>query len=57
MFERAKKDSKPKLIIGFKKSVNYKPIFPFYEIAGRYINFTFPKKFDAALKKALRSGR
>ena len=57
VFERAKKDSKPKLIIGFKKSVNYKPIFPFYEIAGRYIGFTFPKKFNEALAKALRGAR
>jgi hypothetical protein len=57
VFERAKKDSKPKLIIGFKKSVNYKPIFPFYEIAGRYVGFTFPKKFNEALAKALRSAR
>ena len=57
VYERAKKESKPRLIIGFKKSVNYKPIFPFYEIAGRYINFTLPKKFDAALKKAIKSVR
>jgi len=57
VFERAKKDIKPKLIIGFKKSVNYKPIFPFYEIAGRYIGFTFPKKFNEALAKALRGAR
>ena len=57
VFERGKKDEKPKLIIGFKKSVNYKPIFPFYEIAGRYIGFTFPKKFNEALTKALRSAR
>ena len=57
VFERAKKKDKPKLIIAFKKSVNYKPIFPFYEIAGRYIGFTFPKKFNEALTKALRSAR
>ena len=57
VFEKSKNESRPRLIIGFKKSVNYKPIFPFYEIAGRYINFTLPKKFDAALKKAIKSVR
>ena len=57
VYERQKKEQKPRLIIGFKKSVNYKPIFPFYEIAGRYIGFTFPRKFNEALKKALRSAR
>jgi len=57
VYERQKKEQKPRLIIGFKKSVNYKPIFPFYEIAGRYIGFTFPKKFNEALKKALRTAR
>lgn len=56
VFERVK-DGSPKLIIGFSKFVNYKKIFPFYEIAGRYIGFTFPKKFDESLKKALRSVR
>lgn len=56
VFERVK-DASPKLIIGFSKSVNYKKIFPFYDIAGRYIGFTFPKKFDETLKKALRSAR
>ena len=56
VFERVK-DASPKLIIGFSKFVNYKKIFPFYEIAGRYIGFTFPKKFDESLKKALRSVR
>ncbi len=57
VYERQKKEQKPRLIIGFKKSVNYKPIFPFYEIAGRYIGFTFPRKFNEALKRALRTAR
>ena len=56
VFERVK-DGSPKLIIGFSKFVNYKKMFPFYEIAGRYIGFTFPKKFNESLKKALRSAR
>ena len=56
VFERVK-DGSPKLIIGFSKFVNYKKMFPFYEIAGRYIAFTFPKKFNESLKKALRSAR
>lgn len=56
VFEKVK-DGSPKLIIGFSKFVNYKKMFPFYEIAGRYIGFTFPKKFNESLKKALRSAR
>ena len=56
VFEKVK-DASPKLIIGFSNSVNYKKIFPFYDIAGRYIGFTFPKKFNESLKKALRSAR
>ena len=57
VYERSKRDPKPKLIIGFKRAVNYRPMFPFYEIAGRYIGFTFPKRFSQALRKALRSAR
>jgi len=56
VFERTK-DGSPKLMIGLSKSVNYEKMFPFYEIAGRYISFTFPKKFNESLKKALRSAR
>ena len=57
VYERTKREPKPRLIIGFKRAVNYNPIFPFYEIAGRYIGFTFPKRFSQALRKALRSAR
>lgn len=57
VFERTRKNEKPRLIVKFKRAVNYRPMFPFYEIAGRYIGFTFPKRFSQALRKALRSAR
>lgn len=56
VFEKVK-DGSPKLIVGLSKSVNYEKMFPFYEIAGRYIGFTFPKKFNESLKKALKTAR
>ena len=46
-----------KLIIGFERSVNYRPRFPFYIIAEKFSNAVFDKKFAKAFERALRTAR
>ena len=55
VYERTKDGLK--LIIGFERSVNYKPRFPFYVIAEKFSNAVFDKKFTKAFDRALRSAR
>ena len=57
VWERQKRDKKAKLIIGFKNSVLYKPIFPFYKIAKRYCLAKFDENFQKALDKAIKSAK
>lgn len=55
VYERTKQGLK--LIIGFERSVNYRPKFPFYVIAEKFSNAVFDKKFVKAFSRALRSAR
>ena len=55
VYERTKQGLK--LIIGFERSVNYRPRFPFYVIAAKFSNAVFDKKFANAFDRALRSAR
>ena len=55
VYERTKQGVK--LIIGFERSVNYRPRFPFYIIAEKFSNAVFDKKFAKAFERALRSAR
>jgi len=55
VYERTKQGVK--LIIGFERSVNYRPRFPFYTIAEKFSNAVFDKKFAKAFDRALRSAR
>jgi hypothetical protein len=55
VYERTKDGLK--LIIGFERSVNYRPRFPFYIIAEKFSNAVFDKKFVKAFNRALRSAR
>ncbi len=43
VYERTKQGLK--LIIGFERSVNYRPRFPFYVIAAKFSNAVFDRKF------------
>ena len=51
VFERTKDGLK--LIIGFERSVNYTPRFPFYIIASKFSNSVFDKNFTKAFNRAL----
>ena len=55
VYERTKNGLK--LIIGFERSVTYRPRFPFYVIAEKFSNAVFDKKFAKAFNRALRSAR
>lgn len=55
VYERTKQGLK--LIIGFERSVTYRPRFPFYVIATKFSNAVFDRKFAKAFDKALRSAR
>ena len=55
VYERTKDGLK--LIIGFERSVTYRPRFPFYVIAEKFSNAVFDKKFAKAFNRALRSAR
>tara|TARA_Y100000289_G_C3930575_1_gene156189 strand:+ start:4428 stop:5024 length:597 start_codon:yes stop_codon:yes gene_type:complete len=57
VWERTNKNQRVKLMIGFEGQVNYKPRFPFYKIASKYSGRLFPKNFDRAITKALRTTR
>jgi hypothetical protein len=55
VYERTKQGLK--LIIGFERSVNYRPRFPFYVIAAKFSNAVFDRKFAKAFERALRSAK
>ena len=55
VYERTKDGLK--LIIGFERSVTYRPRFPFYTIAARFSNAVFDRNFTKAFNRALRSAR
>ena len=55
VYERTKDGLK--LIIGFERSVNYKPRFPFYIIASKFSNSVFDKNFTKAFNRALKSAK
>ena len=57
VWERQKKDADAKLIIGFKNSVTYKPIFPFYKIAKSYCLAKFDVNFTKAFIRAVKSAK
>ena len=57
VWERTNKGQRVKLIIGFERSANYRPRFPFYLIAEKFSNAVFDKKFVKAFSRALRSAR
>ena len=52
VYERTKDGLK--LIIGFERSVNYTPRFPFYIIASKFSNSVFDKNFTKAFNRALK---
>ena len=55
VYERTKDGLK--LIIGFERSVTYRPRFPFYTIAARFSNAVFDMNFTKAFNRALRSAK
>ena len=55
VYERTKQGLK--IIIGFERSVTYRPRFPFYVIATKFSNAVFDRKFAKAFDRALRSAR
>ena len=55
VYERTKDGLK--LIIGFERSVTYRPRFPFYTIAARFSNAVFDRNFTKAFNRALRSAK
>ena len=55
VYERTKQGVK--LIIGFERSVNYRPRFPFYIIAEKFSGAVFDKKFAKAFERALKSAK
>jgi|TARA_R100000005_G_C4973743_1_gene185814 hypothetical protein len=55
VYERTKDGLK--LIIGFERSVNYTPRFPFYIIASKFSNSVFDKNFTKAFNRALKSAK
>ena len=55
VYERTKDGLK--LIIGFERSVTYRPRFPFYIIAQKFSNAVFDKKFTKAFNRALKSAK
>mgnify|MGYP003110665948 FL=1 len=55
VYERTKDGLK--LIIGFERSVTYRPRFPFYVIAEKFSKAVFDKKFAKAFDRALRSAK
>ena len=57
VFERTNKNQKLKLIIGFEKSVNYRPRFPFYLIAQKFSENMFDRNFAKAFSRALKSAK
>ena len=56
VFERQKRGGQ-KLIIGFKRSVQYRPRFPFYTIAANFSKNMFDRNFTKAFVRAVRSSR
>ena len=56
VFERQKRGGQ-KLIIGFKRSVEYRPRFPFYTIAANFTKNMFDRNFSKAFVRAVRSSR
>jgi hypothetical protein len=57
VWERTNKNQRVKLIIGFEKSANYRPRFPFYIIAEKFSANVFNKNFVKSFNKALKSAR
>ena len=51
------KNGEQKLIIGFKRSVEYRPRFPFYTIAANFTKNMFDRNFTKAFVRAVRSSR
>tara|TARA_R100001086_G_scaffold242119_1_gene169525 strand:+ start:193 stop:783 length:591 start_codon:yes stop_codon:yes gene_type:complete len=51
------KNGEQKLIIGFKRSVEYRPRFPFYNIAANFTKNMFDRNFTKAFVRAVRSSR
>ena len=51
------KNKEQKLIIGFKRSVEYRPRFPFYTIAASFTKNMFDRNFTKAFVRAVRSSR
>lgn len=51
------KDRTVKLLVGFKDSVTYKAMFPFYKIAEKYTAANFDKNFAETFTKALKSAK
>ena len=51
------KNGEQKLIIGFKRSVDYRPRFPFYTIAANFTKNMFDRNFTKAFVRAVRSSR
>ena len=45
--------SKPKLLIAFRASAQYEPLFPYFKIGEGYIKNNFNKKFAKAIEYAL----
>jgi hypothetical protein len=46
-----------KLVIGFSRTADYKPRFPFYKIAEMFTKNKFDRNFTRAFNKAVRSSR
>ena len=55
VYERTRDGTK--LLIGFERSVTYRPRFPFYNIAIKFSNAVFDKNFTKAFNRALKSAK
>ena len=51
------KGNKLKLIIGFERTVEYKPKLPFYTIAQKFSAAVFDRNFTKAIARAIKSAR
>ena len=51
------KGNKLKLIIGFERTVEYKPKLPFYTIAQKFSAAVFDRNFTKAITRAIKSAR
>ena len=57
VWERTNKNQRVKLIIGFERSANYKPRFPFYLIAQKFSTNVFDRNFVKSFNKALKNAK